>query len=204
MTTAVPPTTKHQAHLNPSHPPKANGVECVHPGYGFLSENSEFAAKCEANGIAFVGPTVANLEMFGDKTSARETAIKAGVPVVPGTDGPVTTVEQAREFIEGGDQPVGYPVIVKAAMGGGGRGMRVITNSGELEEGKWYKVIPSFTKRHEVLRCFTKFHNVLPLHPHHPHHPHHPRHYACILGGPNGFRRWLDLHRTVREGPTAH
>ena len=102
---------------------------------GFLSENAEFAAKCEENGIRFIGPTVANLEAFGDKTAAREMAIAANVPVVPGTDGPVTTVDQARAFIEGGADPVGYPVIVKAAMGGGGRGMRVITSSEELEEG---------------------------------------------------------------------
>jgi len=109
-----------------------NGVEAIHPGYGFLSERTDFAQACEDNGITFVGPTVDNLARFGDKTAARETAIKCGVPVVPGSDGAVKTVEEARDFINAG---VGYPVIVKAAMGGGGKGMRVINSEAELEEG---------------------------------------------------------------------
>lgn len=117
---------------------KENNVQAIHPGYGFLSERADFAEACAQEGIVFVGPTVANLAMFGDKTAARHFALSLGVPCVPGTDGPVTTVAQARRFIEGdgeGNIGIGYPVICKAAMGGGGRGMRIIGNSGELEEG---------------------------------------------------------------------
>ncbi|EQC30773.1 pyruvate carboxylase [Saprolegnia diclina VS20] len=110
---------------------KDNHVDAVHPGYGFLSENVEFAKKCAANGITFVGPTPENLATFGDKTAARAIAIKHNVPVVPGTEGPVETLEQARAFIDSG---VGYPVIIKASMGGGGKGMRVVTHAEELED----------------------------------------------------------------------
>ncbi|KAF0689093.1 Aste57867_19365 [Aphanomyces stellatus] len=109
---------------------KENHVDAVHPGYGFLSENVEFAKKCAANGITFVGPTPENLATFGDKTAARAMAIKHNVPVVPGTEGPVSTLAEARKFIDSG---VGYPVIIKASMGGGGKGMRVVTSGEELE-----------------------------------------------------------------------
>lgn len=109
----------------------ANKVQAIHPGYGFLSERADFSQACKDHGIAFVGPTPENLQTFGDKTSARELALKVGVPCVPGTDGPVTTLEQARNFVESG---VGYPIIIKAAMGGGGRGMRVVQHAHELEE----------------------------------------------------------------------
>jgi pyruvate carboxylase len=111
-----------------------NDVDAIHPGYGFLSENVHFARLCEANGIAFVGPESSVLNKFGDKTRARQLAIDAGVPVVPGTDGECNTHEEVRSFIEDGDDPVGYPVIVKAAHGGGGRGMRVVRSAAELEE----------------------------------------------------------------------
>mmetsp|Transcript_25627 Transcript_25627/g.66531 ORF Transcript_25627/g.66531 Transcript_25627/m.66531 type:complete len:1181 (-) Transcript_25627:28-3570(-) len=111
-----------------------NDVDAIHPGYGFLSENVHFARLCEANGIAFVGPESSVLNKFGDKTLARQLAIDAGVPVVPGTDGECNTHEEVRSFIEDGDDPVGYPVIVKAAHGGGGRGMRVVRSAAELEE----------------------------------------------------------------------
>jgi len=107
---------------------KANGVDAVHPGYGFLSENPEFAEKLEANGITFVGPTVENLNTFADKTSARDAAIKAGVPVVPGTAGAVTKAEDALAFVK----ESGLPVIIKAAMGGGGKGMRVVRREEDL------------------------------------------------------------------------
>merc|ERR1719331_3738573 len=96
---------------------KDNGVDAIHPGYGFLSESPEFADACKANGITFVGPTVENLNTFADKTSARVSAIEAGVPVVPGTDGPVTDAETAVAFVK----ESGLPVIIKAAMGGGGK-----------------------------------------------------------------------------------
>ncbi|POM80328.1 Pyruvate carboxylase, partial [Phytophthora palmivora] len=110
---------------------KENSIDAIHPGYGFLSENVGFAEQCAKNGIKFVGPTPENLQRFGDKTAAREIAIEQKVPVVPGTDGPVNTLEEARAFIDSG---VGYPVIIKASMGGGGRGMRVVTCAEELEE----------------------------------------------------------------------
>lgn len=110
---------------------KDNQVDAIHPGYGFLSENVTFAKECAKNGIIFVGPTPENLRDFGDKTAARDIAIKNHVPVVPGTDGPVKTLEQAKAFINSG---VGYPVIIKASMGGGGRGMRVVYKEDELEE----------------------------------------------------------------------
>ncbi|DAZ99854.1 TPA: hypothetical protein N0F65_008597 [Lagenidium giganteum] len=110
---------------------KENHVDAIHPGYGFLSENVGFAEECARNGIKFVGPTPGNLHQFGDKTEAREIAIANNVPVVPGTDGPVNTLEEAKAFIDSG---VGYPVIIKASMGGGGRGMRVVTKAEDLEE----------------------------------------------------------------------
>jgi pyruvate carboxylase len=103
-------------------------VDAIHPGYGFLSESPEFARACAAAGIAFVGPTVENLETFADKTSARRAAIAAGVPVVPGSDGPLKTNEEIVEFVTG----IGLPVIIKAAMGGGGKGMRVVRNMEDL------------------------------------------------------------------------
>ena len=112
---------------------KQNGVEAVHPGYGFLSENKNFAQALENNGITFIGPTVANLDTFGDKTMARETAIKNNVPVVPGSDEAFSTVLEAREYIENPVNNCSYPVIVKAAMGGGGRGIRVVPTEKDLE-----------------------------------------------------------------------
>ena len=110
-----------------------NGVEAVHPGYGFLSENQGFAASLERAGVTFVGPTVGNLKMFGDKTAAREHAIQSKVPVVPGSESAFATVQDAREFIENPVNNCGFPVIVKAAMGGGGRGIRVVKTEPELE-----------------------------------------------------------------------
>ncbi|KAJ0397334.1 hypothetical protein P43SY_009284 [Pythium insidiosum] len=110
---------------------KENHVDAIHPGYGFLSENVGFARECAKNGIIFVGPTPDNLSRFGDKTAAREMAIANNVPVVPGTDGPVSSLDEARAFIDSG---VGYPVIIKASMGGGGRGMRVVKSEEELAE----------------------------------------------------------------------
>jgi len=103
-------------------------VDAIHPGYGFLSESPEFAQACEDAGIAFVGPTVENLNTFADKTSARKAAIAAGVPVVPGSDGALTTADEVVEFVEG----IGLPVIIKASMGGGGKGMRVVRKMEDL------------------------------------------------------------------------
>ena len=109
---------------------KKNGVSAIHPGYGFLSENADFAQAVEDAGILFIGPTVSNLKMMASKTSAREVAIKNGIAVVPGTPGPVTKLEDAMEFCH----RVKYPVIIKASYGGGGKGMRVVRSDKELKE----------------------------------------------------------------------
>ncbi len=106
-------------------------VDAIHPGYGFLSENAEFAEACERAGIAFIGPTPDIMRSLGDKVAGREVAIAAGVPVVPGTPKPITTEEEALIFAK----EAGYPIIVKASAGGGGRGMRVARNQKELLEG---------------------------------------------------------------------
>jgi pyruvate carboxylase len=106
-------------------------VDAIHPGYGFLSENAEFAEKVEAAGLVFVGPTAEMQRRLGDKLAGRKAAIAVGVPVVPGTDGPVATEEEALLFA----RQHGYPLIVKAAGGGGGRGMRVARDRSELLEG---------------------------------------------------------------------
>lgn len=108
---------------------KQAGVDAIHPGYGFLSENTNFAKALEAAGITFIGPTVANIESMGDKLSAKALMKKAGVPTVPGSDGGVDTVEQALEIA----QKIGLPVIIKASAGGGGKGMRVVRKMDELE-----------------------------------------------------------------------
>ena len=91
----------------------------IHPGYGFLSENSEFARKVIDAGITWVGPSPAAIDSLGDKVSARNLAARAKVPTVPGTPGPISSVEEAKEFVE----KYGFPVIIKAAFGGGGRGV---------------------------------------------------------------------------------
>jgi pyruvate carboxylase len=109
---------------------KDNNVEAVHPGYGFLSENEKFAAALERNGIKFVGPTVENLQQFGDKTAAKELAIAMEVPVIAGSDDAFPSWVEARDWIK---QNTTYPVIVKAAMGGGGRGIRVVPSEEDLE-----------------------------------------------------------------------
>ena len=79
---------------------KESKVDAIHPGYGFLSENVDFAKRCEEEGIIFIGPTSKHLDMFGDKVKAREQAVLAGIPVIPGSDGPVRSVEEVREFGE--------------------------------------------------------------------------------------------------------
>ncbi|WP_397537395.1 pyruvate carboxylase [Rummeliibacillus pycnus] len=109
---------------------KESGADAIHPGYGFLSENSEFAKRCEEEDIIFIGPTFKHLDMFGDKVKAREQAVAAGIPVIPGTDGPVDTLEEVLSFGEEYE----YPLMIKAALGGGGRGMRVVHNAEEAKE----------------------------------------------------------------------
>ncbi len=107
-----------------------NGVDAIHPGYGFLSENPDFARACQEHGIAFVGPKPEHLDMLGDKTAAKRIADRANVPTVPGSARALSDPKKVRE--EAGK--VGYPLILKASFGGGGRGMRVVREEGELEE----------------------------------------------------------------------
>ena len=107
---------------------KAHDVDAIHPGYGFLSENAEFAAACEAAGITFVGPTPDMLRDFGDKTAARRIAQLAGAPVLPGTEHGVTEPAKIKKMA----REIGFPLIIKASFGGGGRGMRVVREAGEL------------------------------------------------------------------------
>ena len=110
---------------------KATGCDALHPGYGFLSENADFAASCAATGVKFVGPNVLALELFGDKAKAREAARLVGIPLLPGTHGP-TSVDEARDFMTG--LGAGAAVMIKAVSGGGGRGMRAVTDIAALPE----------------------------------------------------------------------
>jgi len=107
---------------------KKTGAEAVHPGYGFLSENTEFAAACEANGVVFIGPPSSAIKVMGSKTAARQKMIAAGVPVVPGTEDAIETAEEAFEIAKG----MGFPVLIKAAAGGGGKGMRRVDDPKEF------------------------------------------------------------------------
>ncbi len=107
------------------------GAEAIHPGYGFLAENADFARACVAAGITFIGPPAEAIEAMGSKTRARELMRDAGVPIVPGTTEPVETVDDARRVI---DSEIGYPAAIKAAGGGGGKGFRVATSEDELEK----------------------------------------------------------------------
>ncbi|HHS95142.1 MAG TPA: acetyl-CoA carboxylase biotin carboxylase subunit [Phaeodactylibacter sp.] len=109
-------------------------ADAVHPGYGFLAENADFAEVCTEYGIKFIGPTPDQIRKMGDKITAKETMIKAGVPVVPGSDGLLKDLKSALKKAEG----IGYPVMLKATAGGGGKGMRVVWNAEEFEE-NWEK-----------------------------------------------------------------
>lgn len=104
-------------------------ADAIHPGYGFLAENALFAEICGQNGVKFIGPTPAQIRAMGDKITAKETMIKAGVPVIPGSDGLLNSLDEAKELAKG----MGYPVILKATAGGGGKGMRVVYADEELE-----------------------------------------------------------------------
>ena len=106
------------------------GADAIHPGYGFLSENAAFAHMVEAHGLTFIGPSPDHIRMMGDKIAAKAAMASLGVPLVPGSDGEVTSLESARVIAE----DIGYPVLIKAAAGGGGRGMKVARDADELEE----------------------------------------------------------------------
>ena len=108
---------------------KITGAQAIHPGYGFLSENAKFAEIVEKSGITFIGPKPEHIRMMGDKITAKEAIQTAGIPVVPGSDGAVSTIEDAKSAAK----RIGYPVLIKATAGGGGRGMKVARNPEELE-----------------------------------------------------------------------
>ncbi|MBM7095909.1 pyruvate carboxylase [Bacillus sp. H-16] len=109
---------------------KRNDVDAVHPGYGFLSENIQFARRCKEEGITFIGPDTEHLRMFGDKVQARQQAIEARIPVIPGTDGPVSGLDEVKDFAKEN----GFPLMIKASLGGGGRGMRIVRSEKDLKE----------------------------------------------------------------------
>jgi len=106
-------------------------ADAIHPGYGFLAENAKFAQICTDHGVKFIGPTPDMINAMGDKITAKETMIKAGVPVVPGSGGLLESIEQAKDLAK---NEVGYPVILKATAGGGGKGMRVVWKESEMEK----------------------------------------------------------------------
>lgn len=105
------------------------GADAIHPGYGFLSENAKFAEMVEAHGLIFIGPTAEHIRTMGDKIAAKQAMIANGVPVVPGSDGGITSIDQAKKVA----RDIGYPVLIKAAAGGGGRGMKVAEDEDALE-----------------------------------------------------------------------
>jgi acetyl-CoA carboxylase biotin carboxylase subunit len=127
-----PPSSK-QSYLNiPALITAANitNVDAIHPGYGFLAENQNFAEICQGHGITFIGPNPSSISQMGDKAVAKDTMKKAGVPVVPGSDGVVPNLEQAIKIANA----IGYPLMLKAVAGGGGKGMRIVNTKSELEK----------------------------------------------------------------------
>lgn len=108
---------------------KITGAQAIHPGYGFLSENAKFAEIVEKSGITFIGPKPEHIRMMGDKITAKDAIQTAGIPVVPGSDGALPTIEDAKAAAK----RIGYPVLIKATAGGGGRGMKVALSADELE-----------------------------------------------------------------------
>lgn len=109
---------------------KETGADALHPGFGFLSENAAFARSCKKQGIKFIGPSPEAIDLMGDKLSAREAMKKAGVPIVPGSDGALKNIKEAKDCA----QKIGFPIILKAAAGGGGKGMRIANSMEELEQ----------------------------------------------------------------------
>ncbi|MFA6956155.1 MAG: acetyl-CoA carboxylase biotin carboxylase subunit [Thermoanaerobaculia bacterium] len=142
----IGPATSKQSYLNMSSiiaAAEITGADAVHPGYGFLAENDHFAEILEECGIRFIGPPAEAIRLMGNKSRARETAQAAGVPIIPGSDGPVEDVDSA----EGIAREIGFPVILKASAGGGGRGMRICWDEKELR-------LAYDTARHEAERAF--------------------------------------------------
>src|SRR6202142_4114317 len=108
---------------------RRSGADAIHPGYGFLSENAKFAQACTDAGVKFIGPTPHSMNLMGSKTSARQQMEKAGIPFVPGTSRGLESAEEGEQVAE----RIGYPVMLKAAAGGGGKGMRLVHTSAELK-----------------------------------------------------------------------
>ncbi|WP_341841238.1 acetyl-CoA carboxylase biotin carboxylase subunit [Chitinophaga caseinilytica] len=109
---------------------KSTGADAIHPGYGFLSENAKFAQAVADAGLIFIGPSASSIETMGSKLAAKQAAQKFGVPMVPGTETPLTSIDEAREVVK----KTGFPILIKASAGGGGKGMRVVEKESELEE----------------------------------------------------------------------
>lgn len=109
---------------------RQTGADAIHPGYGFLSENARFAAAVTTAGITFIGPSSQSIEVMGSKLAAKQAAQKFGVPMVPGTETPLRSLEEAQEVVK----KTGFPILIKASAGGGGKGMRVVNTADELEE----------------------------------------------------------------------
>ena len=129
----IGPAASHESYLtidNIIKAAKLHHADAIHPGYGFLSENAEFARRCKKEGIIFIGPAAETMEAMGDKISARKRMIAAGVPVVPGTEQPLQSGEEAVRICK----EIGFPVMLKASMGGGGKGMRLIHSEDEVLE----------------------------------------------------------------------
>jgi acetyl-CoA carboxylase, biotin carboxylase subunit len=128
----IGPALSRQSYLNISSiiaAAEISGADAIHPGYGFLSENAAFAEIVNECQMTFIGPTPEAIRLMGDKAKARDTARSAGVPIIPGSEGPVKTADEARDVA----RTIGYPVILKAAAGGGGRGMRICASEDDLE-----------------------------------------------------------------------
>ncbi|OBS10903.1 acetyl-CoA carboxylase biotin carboxylase subunit [Acidihalobacter prosperus] len=138
---------------------RASGCDAIHPGYGFLSENAAFARQCEARGIAFIGPSAAVIERMGDKLAARAAMIAAGVPVVPGSEGNLTSIEEALSLADG----IGYPVMLKATTGGGGRGIRRCDSPDDLRR-HYDRVLSEATKAFGSAEIFMEKAVVDPRH----------------------------------------
>ncbi len=129
----IGPASSTESYLNIPHiiaAAEITNADAIHPGYGFLAENAKFAKICYDHGIKFIGPTPEMIKQMGDKATARETMIKAGVPVIPGSDGLIESFEEAEKIAE----KIGYPVMLKATAGGGGKGMRAVFDKKDLKK----------------------------------------------------------------------